>query len=170
MLPKIILFISILVGLISYCVGQSDTTNSTNYNVINKSPIGVGPVIGYRGFNNSLFELGFTIAGSGHGIVGHEFSFLNNLKQNNDNLSGFSLGYYRGFAFFETGINGTVYTNFDQSSLHIRPFLGLGLGGILTLCYGYNFSLSKNHFKDLISNHEFRLIARFPIGTYIFDL
>ena len=167
MLRNLILLIVLSCGFLFHSFGQNDS--SQNFQLPyphGASPPSFGPIVGYRGFGNSFLELGLTNASGGHGIVGFEYSFLNNLKSGDANLSGFSMGYYKGFAFIETGIIGTVYTNFNYSNLYIRPHLGLGIGGIVTLCYGYNFSIGRNHFKEQISPHEFRAIARFPIGLF----
>lgn len=162
---KFILVIAISIGFMSYCLGQNSSPLNTNDSFVlnSSSSPRIGPVAGYRGFKNSIAELGFTIAAIGHGIVGYEVSYLNNLKQGDENLSGISMGFYKGFAFFETGINGTIYTNFDQSQFCVRPYIGIGVGGIITLGYGYNFSPGKTHFKEQISPHEFRIIGRIPI-------
>ena len=94
---------------------------------------GINPVTGYRGVGNHFLEVGITKYGATHGIVGLEASYLNNLKTDQENISGLSLGYYSGFAIFEAGINGTLYTNFDAFNLFVRPSFGLGVGGIITI-------------------------------------
>lgn len=119
-----------------------------------------GITLGYRGFNQSIGEIGVTRMAIGHGVEGIELNYLSNFKSGKDHLSGYAIGFYRGFAIFEIGINSTLYTNYSQSSFYSRPYLGFGMGGFLTGSYGYNIPFGPNHFKSQINKHELRIILR----------
>lgn len=162
MKPTILILFYLLISLSSF----TQTTDDTLFVNPHDATDGVGPIAAYRGFNNHFGELGITYAGFGHGVVGHSFSYLTNFKSKDEHLSGFSVEYYRGFAYFEVGINGTVFTNYKNLSSYIRPFIGLGFGGIYTLGYGYNVPIGHSYFKNEINRHEFRLIARLAYGPF----
>jgi hypothetical protein len=163
--------VAVLFFIFGFCCtgrGQADSTtikSDSTYFPLNRGRSGMGPIIGYRGFGNHFLEAGITYAEvAGHGGAGIELSYLSNLKTGDEHLSAYSFGWYSGFLFFEKGINGTVYTDYKKARLYLRPYLGLGIAGIATVGYGYNFSIGKNIFKEQISRHEIRLIVRFPFG------
>ena len=132
-------------------------------NIIHLDLTAFGPTIGYRGFRNHFLELGVFHAGVGHGMVGWELNLLSNLKKN-DPVHGLSVGYITGFAFFEVGLRGTAYTNFDQITPYAQPSFGMGWGGFATVNYGINIPVWKNHFKEQVSLHEVRLIFRWDVS------
>jgi hypothetical protein len=127
---------------------------------------GIGPILAYRGFNNHFLEVGITRAWASHGIGGIELSFLSNLRGKDERLHGYSFSKYLGFAFFEVAATGTLYTNYQQAKLYITPSIGLGIGGIATVNYGYNFSLGDSWINDRISRHEIRIVLRYPFGIF----
>ncbi|MDG1260317.1 MAG: hypothetical protein P8H59_08030 [Flavobacteriales bacterium] len=127
---------------------------------------GMGPLIGFRGFKSNLLEVGAVISQIGHGVEGVEISYLNNLKFDDDMVSGISAGYFRGFAFFEAGVLGTYYFSKDARGFYARPHLAFGYGGILTIGYGYNIPFFNADMKEQVARHEIRLIARWAIGAY----
>ncbi len=149
--------------LVVSAFAQSYTSDSS-FAIPRRPPPGIGPTFGYRGASNHLVELGVTYAEAGHGVVGYDLAYVSNLKKGADHLSGYSFSFFSGFAFIETGINGTLYTNYEKYRLYIRPNMGIGIAGISTLSYGYNFSMGKNVFKEQISPHELRFIIRLPFG------
>lgn len=161
----------ILISLNGLC--QDDTTTVRHDDVyeihdLHKLRTGFGPVIAYRGFGGHFLEAGITAATGSHGIIGVELTYMDNLKKGDEHISGYSIGKYTGFLFFETGINGTLFTDYKSSRFFLRPYLGFGLGGIATFGYGYNFCFGKNIYKGEVPRHEFRLVFRLPFGTYIF--
>lgn len=166
--------ILIVISIILVAFQNESLAQSTRYEmgpdsvlVISSGPlVGLGPIIGYRGVKSNMLEIGATFSQIGHGVEGFEVSYLNNLQFNEDRLSGFSAGYFRGFAIFEIGILGTYYTNFDQHGLYARPHVALGYGGILTIGYGYNIPFSTFDLKEQVARHELRFIARWAIGAY----
>lgn len=127
---------------------------------------GFGPTLGYRGIHPSFLEMGVTFAQIGHGVVGWELNYLSNLKFDDQYMHGLSLGYYKGFAIFEVGMNATSYSDFDHFNLTLRPHIDLGIGGLLVVGYGYNLPLLNSTLNDQINSHELRLMARWAIGAF----
>ncbi len=126
---------------------QQDT--SAVWEVPNRyAEVNHAPVVGYRGFSEHWLELGWSRSVAGHGVVGFELTYANNLKSDSLNLSGFSLGYFK------------------HAQVTLRPYFGLGLSSFLSLSYGYNIPLGNPRFSDQINPHEFRLVCRIPIDYW----
>ncbi|MEM7658727.1 MAG: hypothetical protein AAF399_21565 [Bacteroidota bacterium] len=120
-----------------------------------------GPVIGYRGIRSPFLEVGITRAGGRTGLLGWEVSGYSNLSTS-DPLHGFSVGHFTGFAFFEIGARVNVLTNFERYRLYLQPSAGLGIGGYLTLNYGFQIPMGRHLFREQVSLHEIRAVFRWP--------
>jgi hypothetical protein len=120
-------------------------------------------VAAYRG-KETFIELGISARRSDWLYYdGLELGVLNNFASGKDNLTGFSLNYYSGWALFEFGLTANYYTNWDLGRVYLKPYIGAGILGILNVSYGHNFSLGKNHFEDSVSSDEFRISIRYMI-------
>ena len=143
-----------------FAQGQSDQ-DSTNI-FPNRSRAEWLPVVAYRGVNQHFVEIGFSRAGVGHGIVGWEMTFANNLKASGENISMASMGYFSGFAFFEIGAHFSYITNYNIHVGSLKPYIGIGLGGFATAQYGYNALFGNSILKDELNRHELRICLRIP--------
>lgn len=151
-------------ALCSTILAQKDSAKvDTTFIIEPYNNTAIGPIIGYRGFSKSFGEIGIALAAFGHGVVGYELTYMNNFKKSADNISGFCFGLYKGFAIFETGIQGNLFTNFSESKFYLKPFFALGIGGVATFGYGYNFTLGDKFMSDFMNPHEFRVILRIPV-------
>ena len=170
-MKKLLFYIFCLISFVGFGQKDSTTYNPEEEYIVYEVHMlrnGVGPVIAYRGFGSHFLEAGITVAAGGHGIIGLELTYLDNLKKGEAHISGYSIGKYTGFAFLEVGINGTLFTDYKSSRFYLRPSLGFGFGGIATLGYGYNFCFGKDIYKGNVPRHEFRLVCRLPFGMGIF--
>lgn len=122
-----------------------------------------GPLLGLHALQPAYIELGLTSVGIGHGVVGWDLSALRSLESERA-IWGVSGGYFAAFAYFEWGIRGTVMTNFAQTEAYIKPYVGLGIGGILTVQYGLNIPLMKRQPDPFARIHVVSLLGRWPIG------
>ena len=50
----------------------------------------------------------------------------------------------------------------------ITPKVGIGVGGLIMLNYGYNISMRKKTFEQ-VGQHQFGIIINLPIDTYALD-
>lgn len=120
-------------------------------------------VAAYRG-KDTFIELGLSARRSDWLYYdGLEFGVLNNFASGKDNLTGFSLNYYSGWALLEFGLTANYYTNWNLGRVYLKPYIGAGILGIINVSYGHNFSLGKNHFEDSVSDDEFRISLRYSI-------
>lgn len=146
-----------------FLICQSSINDSIQYVEIHGPSNIIGPVMGYRGVGNHLAEIGLFFGTASHGVTGFDASYVTNFKKGNEQLSGISLSYFGVFAIFEAGVNGTLYLSRSDALMYLRPYFAMGIGGFITLGYGYNISLGKNVFRHQINQHELRLIVRIPV-------
>ena len=150
--PAIILLI--ILGFISYSFGQTEndsTINEFRYYVSLERHISV--LAGFNLWRNYYGELG--VALNQYGRVGHHpaawaFFISNEMKISDKILIGPKIGAWigGGSGGMALGLNLIYYTDFDQSSLRIRPEIGLGFGR-WKVVYGYNIPLTNKNFEGV---------------------
>lgn len=135
-------------GRFAYLVGY-------NYNKNHFGELGI--VRGWRSnYNGSQSEMPAQQTLYPYASLSSEFLIDNNL------IICPKLGYHIVFSFLHTGISIFSYTDFKQNKFGLRPELGLSLGGVVGVCYGYNLSTHNDTFG--ISNHNLSVKMIFGSG------
>ncbi|WP_375559517.1 hypothetical protein ACE193_17505 [Bernardetia sp. OM2101] len=84
------------------------------------------------------------------------YGISNELKLSNDFIWGLKTGiYFGGIVGMNMGLNAIHYTNFNESTLRIRPEIGVGTY-FFRFIYGYNFAVTNKKFQG-INKHNFSL-------------
>lgn len=119
-------------------------------------------LIGYNVWNNHFAEIGLAVNQYGYTQVDniksrsfhHEpawaYYVANEIKIDKKTLIGPKIGgwFIKNQGFTGLGMNLIYYTDFNNSSLRIRPEVGL-LSGALKVVYGYNFAPTNKDFKGI---------------------
>jgi len=121
---------------------------------------------GYNFWRNHYAELGVAI--NQYGRVGHHpaawaYFVSNEMRIGNKVLIGPKAGAWigGGVAGMALGINAVYYTDFEQSSLRLRPEIGIGFDR-WKVVYGYNIPLSNRDF-DAINRSNVSLAFLFGV-------
>jgi hypothetical protein len=165
LMKPILLFLGLSLLLLNgWSQGRNDTIREDPdiAHVLVRNQSTYAPILGYRGGRNHFMEVGIGVMGIGHGVVGWEITYLSNLSRNTP-IHGAAIGYFRGFAFFETGLQATALSGPNSRHILFKPSLGLGIGGIATVNYGYNLSLFKLGTEVQPNRHEVRVVIRWPL-------
>lgn len=108
---------------------------------------------GYNFWRNHFAELGLAV--NQYGRVGYHpgawaYFISSEIKFDNKLLIGPKIGTWigGGAGGMAMGLNLIYYTDFDQSSLRIRPEIGLGFGRFKVV-YGYNIPLYNKAFEGI---------------------
>lgn len=124
----------------------------------------VSIITGYQLQQNQFLELGIAI--KDHGVNGpHSFTTIygisNELKfiSGGEFIWGLKTGIWAGDGY-NMGLNLINYTDFEESTLRLRPEIGMGWN-FFRLVYGYNSALTNSEFKG-INKHN--LAINFTIG------
>jgi len=163
------LFILLLTALPLFGRGQSDslsTRDSLYHRYYMQKHMAI--VTGYQIQRNHFAEIGVEIMKDG--IVGHHPSTLiyglsNELKLSSDFIWGLKAGVWMGggIAGLNMGLNLINYTDFQESSLRLRPEIGIGFS-VFRVVYGYNFALTNRGFNG-INTHNFALNIMLKVKT-----
>lgn len=152
---------------VSYCLGQTahDTTaNRLRYGVDLERHISI--LTGYNFWGNHYGELGLAV--NQYGRLGYHPAawacFISTeIKIDNKLLVGPKIGAWvgGGMSGLAVGANLIYYTDFEQSSLRIRPEIGLGFGR-WKVVYGYNIPLTNKDF-DGVNNSNIGIALMFGV-------
>jgi hypothetical protein len=153
-LTKIVAILLLTFGTSLFCFGQTEndsTISKMRYSVDLKRHVSV--LTGLNFWRNFYGELGLAI--NQYGRVGHHptawaYFVSNEIKIDDNILMGPKIGVWAGggASGMAMGLNLIYYTDFDQSSLRIRPEIGLGFGRFKVV-YGYNIPLTNKNFEGV---------------------
>jgi hypothetical protein len=153
-LTRLIAILLLVFGTISFCSGHTENDTAMNklrYGVILERHISV--LTGFNFWRNFNVELGLAI--NQYGQVGHHpaawaYFVSNEIKIDNKILIGPKIGVWAGggVSGMAMGLNVIYYSNFDNSSLRIRPEIGMGFGR-WKVVYGYNIPLTNRDFEGV---------------------
>ena len=114
-------------------------------------------LVGYNFWKHHFAELGLAV--NQYGRVGHHpsawaYFISSELKFDQKLLIGPKIGTWigGGVGGMAMGLNLIYYTDFDQSSLRIRPEIGMGFGRFKVV-YGYNIPLYNKAFEGINKNN-----------------
>lgn len=153
-MTRILTILFLTFGISSFCSGQTEndsTDNKMRYGVDLERHISI--LTGFNFWRNSYGELGLAI--NQYGRVGHHpaawaYFVSNEIKIDDKILIGPKIGVWAGggAAGMAMGLNLIYYSDFDQSSLRIRPEIGMGFGR-WKVVYGYNIPLTNKNFEGV---------------------
>ena len=130
---------------------NDSTVNRMRYGVDLERHISI--LTGFNFWRNFYGELG--LAMNQYGRVGNHpaawaYFISNEIKIDNKILIGPKIGVWAGGGVggMAIGLNVIYYTDFDQSSLRIRPEIGMGFGR-WKVVYGYNIPLTNKKFDGV---------------------
>ena len=140
---------------------NKDTVNQYNSKSASSEEY-ISLLTGYNGGTYHFIELGVSV--NRYSIVGtHPISMAyfisNEIKLDNKIVIGPKVGLWAagGAAGTGIGLNLIYYTDFDNSSLRLRPEVGIGPGPF-KIAYGYNIALTNKSFER-INTHNASLVV-----------
>jgi hypothetical protein len=153
-LTRIIAILLLTFGASSFCFAQAErdsTASKIRYGVDLTRHLSV--LTGFNFWRNFYGELGLAI--NQYGRVGHHpaawaYFVSNEIKIDDKIRIGPKIGAWvgGGAGGMAIGLNLIYYTDFDQSSLRIRPEIGMGFGR-WKIVYGYNIPLTNRKFEGV---------------------
>ncbi|MFC0605983.1 hypothetical protein [Winogradskyella pulchriflava] len=156
---KLLLVLYLLLS--SFCFSQSGETASTNEPTKLELVFSPGMFVQKQIFTEINISVGrvsaefppkmFPIVG----FEGFRAGVETNLRSNEDFIIAPKLGYEISLTFFSVRLSALNYFHNKESEFRILPELGVSLGGMFNLTYGYGISF-KNPIND-ISNHRLSL-------------
>ena len=161
-------YLKILIFLIVFIVQVNAQTDSTYSNRMHSRQTKSWGITTGLNYNSKLtYEIGFGKAE--YGMTHHHWSLINyyigsEFTFHDDELifaPKASFWFNGGSAGMAMGISLINYTDLSESSLKIRPEIGLGFGKF-KLVYGYNISTFNKDFAD-IGNHNVNLVLYFDL-------
>ncbi len=154
-------------GINSFCSGQTanhSTVNKMEYFVDLERHVSI--LSGFNFWRNFYGELGLAL--NQYGRVGHHpaawaYFVSNEIKIDDNILLGPKIGVWAGGGVggMAMGLNLIYYTDFDQSSLRIRPEIGMGFGR-WKVVYGYNIPLT-NKILEGVNNSNIAVALMFGV-------
>lgn len=149
-MTRIKYIILIFLPFISICV-SGQTRDTTDWILPKKEFKDVGVICGIQQFNNSFFELGVSqTRQSRQGCFWSSYFYGSSLSAEFNPFQkkgGASVNLWTTLLILTVGANINSYTDFKKYDIGIRPFIGIG--GILSLTYGYNFLFVNNKIGDI---------------------
>lgn len=157
--------LSLIASLLIYCLSfsvsfaQSDSLENNNINHHFYTQKDISLIAGYQLQKNHFAEIGIGVTRiesfGRHGNI-LIYGISNELKLSNDFIWGLKTGiYFGGIIGMNMGLNVIRYTDFNESTLQIRPEIGVGTY-FFRLVYGYNFTITNKNFEG-INKHNFGL-------------
>lgn len=145
------LFIAVLLICVSATV-YAQTGDSIRFHLPDEEIKDVGITFGVHQFSNTFIELGISqTRQSGMGCVWGSYFYGSSLSAEYNpfqNRGGITLTAWTALLnAFTLGANINSYTDFNHYNLGLKPFIGIG--GKLSLTYGYNFQIVDNNVPDL---------------------
>lgn len=140
--------------VLSSSYGQTES-DSIIYKTMNNADLErhLSFLAGFNFWRNFYGEIGLSV--NQFGRVGHHpaawaFFVSNEIRIDNKLLIGSKIGVWAsgGIGALAIGLNMVYYTNFNQSSLRLRPEIGVGLDR-WKVVYGYNIPLTNRNFEEV---------------------
>ncbi|HLP96058.1 MAG TPA: hypothetical protein VK168_18575 [Saprospiraceae bacterium] len=150
-------------GIVCRCFAQTpiDTTANVDtnrvfykYDIDQKQYISI--LTGYHYRKSHFAELGIAVnryGRKGRHPIGWAYFVSSEIKIDKQPIIGPKVGAWMagGQSIMALDINLIYYTDFEQSSLRLRPEIGIGFGRFKVF-YGYNIPLSNRHFEGINRN------------------